>query len=112
MTEILAIILVLFAAVLGSFGQFFFKLGAGKLSLRIKQLITNYFILLGFILYGFSVILFVFALTKGELSVLYPLVATSYIWTALLAQKYLKENMNFYKWLGVALIIAGVVLIV
>jgi uncharacterized membrane protein len=54
---------------------------------------------------------FIYAVKHGELSVLYPFVATSYIWANLLAMKYLDEKMNKLKWLGIVFIIIGVGLI-
>ena len=45
----------------------------------------------------------------GEVSVLYPIIATSYIWVSFLSIFFLNEIMNIFKWLGVAFIIAGIV---
>ncbi len=112
MTQLWSIVLVLSAAVLGALGQLNFKLGSDKLSLKIKDLIRNKYLLIGVVLYGISAVMFILALKGGELSVLYPLVATSYIWTTLLAKKVLKENINVYKWSGVALILIGAIFII
>ena len=53
----------------------------------------------------------IIGLRGGELSVLYPLAATGYIWVSLLSVKLLKEKMSLFKWLGVSVIIAGITLI-
>jgi len=63
-------------------------------------------------LYGLSAVLFVIALKHGNLSVLYPVIATSYIWVTLIAFKVLHEPVSIPKWLGIALIMGGVMLIV
>ena len=50
----------------------------------------------------------VIALRGGDLSVLYPLIALSYVWVSILSQFILHDNMNFLKWAGVVSIIVGV----
>ncbi len=112
MTQLWAIGLVLIAAILGALGQLNFKLGSDKLSLKIRDLLRNRYLFIGIILYGISTIMFITALKGGELSVLYPIVATSYIWATLLAKKVLNEKINVYKWAGVAMIILGVSFII
>ena len=112
MTQLWAIGLVLIAAILGALGQLNFKLGSDKLSLKIRDLLRNRYLFIGIILYGISTIMFITALKGGELSVLYPIVATSYIWAILLAKKVLNEKINVYKWAGVAMIIFGVSFII
>ena len=54
---------------------------------------------------------YIFALKGADLSVLYPLVSTSYVWTVVFSQKLLGEKMNKYKWIGIAAILLGVSLI-
>ncbi len=108
MTEVWAMATVVFATLLGATGSLLFKLGSERLTLNLRKLLTNYVLIAGVIVYGVSAIIFVFALTGGELSVLYPLVATSYIWTCLFSVKFLKEKMNWWKWLGILLIVIGV----
>ena len=62
-------------------------------------------------LYIVGGILIIVALRGGEVSVLYPIIATSYIWVSFLSIYFLGEVMNAYKWLGVISIIAGIALI-
>lgn len=107
-TQLWAIGLVIIATILGAFGPIFFKKAAHKFKLSIKALITNYNLLIGCALYGISTLFFVPALRGGELSVLYPFVALSYIWVSFLSIKMLNERMNKWKWVGIALIILGV----
>ncbi len=106
------LLLVLFCALLGAVGQVFFKLGAQNLKLEPLALITNWKILLGLILYGTATILFLIALRQGNLSLLYPIIATSYIWVALFSSYYLHESFSVIKWIGIIFIILGVMLIV
>jgi drug/metabolite transporter (DMT)-like permease len=86
-------------------------LGANKLTRSLSAFLENYNLIFGILLYILAAAIFIFALRLEKLTVLYPLVATSYIWTSLLAKKYLDEKMNLFKWSGIALILIGVSLI-
>ena len=103
--------LVFFCALLGAVGQFLFKLGSVSVSANILSWLANGKVLLGMALYGTSAVLFIVALKYGNLSVLYPLIATSYIWVALIATNFLGESFSLLNWLGIALIVGGVSLI-
>jgi len=105
------ILLVAFAAFLGSFGQLFFKKGSANLSFNVMSLLTNWYLILGLCLYGISTIIYVYALSYGELSMLYPIIATSYIWTCFLAVLILGERMGFVNWVGILFILLGVSLV-
>lgn len=111
-TKLWAIGLVILGTIIGAFGALLFKQGSRKVSLNIKSFIKNKKLIIGFVLYGLSAVIFIPALKGGELSVLYPLVAISYIWVSLLSIKFLKEKMNKFKIIGIFLIIIGVVFIV
>lgn len=111
MTSLWSIILVLIAAVIGAVGAVLLKKGSQRLRFKFWSLIKNYYLVLGFLLYGISTVPFILALKWGELSILYPTVATVYIWIAIFSIKFLGEKMNKWKWLGIALIIIGVTFI-
>lgn len=111
MTEMWAAVMILLAAFLGSFGALKFKTGANKLEFNLKALSTNYELMKGVMIYGISTVFYVIGIKGGELSVLFPLVSTGYIWTCLLSIKFLGEHMNRTKWTGIALILVGVSLI-
>lgn len=107
-TPITSIIMVLCACLVGSFGPILLKKATKKLKLNIKSVITNRELIFGVLLYGVATIIFIPALKHGELSVLYPFVATTYVWVCLFSMKFLKERMNVWKWLGIISIIIGV----
>tara|TARA_Y100000031_G_C7990390_1_gene278905 strand:+ start:191 stop:538 length:348 start_codon:yes stop_codon:yes gene_type:complete len=106
-TQLWAIGLVLLSTLLGSLGPIFLKKAAKDMHLNLKSVKNPYFIG-GVIFYGIGTVLFLPALKGGELSVLYPLVATIYIWVALLSMWLLGEKMNKFKWTSIALIILGI----
>ena len=107
-TKLWSILLLVFATLIGAFGPILLKKASAKSLSKISSLATNYNLFGGVALYGIGTILFIPALRGGELSVLYPFVALSYIWVSLLSTKFLGEKMNKYKWMGIALIIMGV----
>ena len=107
-TQPWAIGLVILATIVGAFGPIFLKKASAKRLSKIKSLATNYHLFGGVALYAIGTLLFIPALKGGDLSVLYPFVALTYIWVSLLSVKFLGEKMNKLKWLGIALIIIGV----
>ena len=110
-TQLWAIGLVLLASLVGALGPILFKKASKHFSFNIKKIITNKHLIGGVFFYGIATLLFIPALRGGELSILYPLVATSYVWVSLLSVKLLKERMNRFKWFGIVLIIVGVTFI-
>jgi len=110
-TQLWAIGLVILATLAGAFGPILLKKASSKKLSAISSLATNYNLFGGVALYALGTLLFIPALKGGELSVLYPFVALSYIWVSLLSVKFLGEKMNKLKWFGIILIIIGVSLI-
>ncbi|MFH0867979.1 MAG: EamA family transporter [Candidatus Woesearchaeota archaeon] len=110
-TKLWAMGVVLSCTLLTSTAQIFYKFAAEKLSFNFLSIITNVNLLMGMILYAVGGILLILSLRGGEVSVLYPIIATSYIWVSFLSIYFLGEVMNLYKWLGVFIIVAGIVLI-
>lgn len=108
----LALSLVVLSSVIGAFGGFFFNKAAKKLEFNFHSLIRNYLLILGFFLFGLAAIIYIIALKHGDLNVLYPVSALTYIWSSFLAWRFLGEKINIYKASGIVLIILGAVLIV
>jgi len=110
-THLWAIGLILLCTIMTSSAQIFYKIGSAKLSLDIFALITNFPLIAGLILYALGSVLLILALKGGEVTVLIPIIATSYIWVSLLSVSFLGEVMNTYKWLGVGTILIGVLFV-
>ena len=108
-----AIGLVVLTTVLTSAGQVLYKFGTNRLPELpvVLDYILNAFIISGLLVYGIGAVMLIIALKHGELSVLYPIIATSYIWVSLLSVYFFQEGMNPYKWLGVGAVVIGVSLI-
>lgn len=105
------LLLTALAAFIGSIGQLEFKQGANNLQFDIKMLLTNYHLIAGVAVYSLSTVFYVYALNKGNLSILYPIIATSYIWTLIFSKIFLKEPVGLTSWAGVFFILLGVALI-
>ncbi len=110
-TPIWIILLVLFGNFIGAIAGLMIKQGSKYFRFSFK-IIRNKHIVIGIILYFIAAAVAPFALHYGDLTVVFPLTATAYIWTAIFSKVILKENMNIYKILGIALIIFGAILIV
>lgn len=110
--DITIILIVLFCALLGATGQIFFKLASAKFSFNPLEWFTNIPLIAGVFLYGLSAVLFVWSLKYGEISVIYPIFATTYIWVCLFAYLYLGETISELKIIGIILIILGIFFIV
>jgi len=98
---------------LGAAGQVLIKLGAAQLGASTSPIamITNPLLLSGYLLYGLMTVLFVFALRDEELSLLYPIIALTYVWVTGLSVWLFRETFNLAKGVGVATIVAGVSLL-
>lgn len=106
-THPLAIISVMLATFLTATGQFLFKIGTLNMDLSLS-LLTNWHLIGGFVIYGISAAILVVSLKYGELSVLYPIIAFSFVWVNIISFELLGEQLNTLKWAGVSFIIIGV----
>lgn len=109
MTSTMAILLVLLSSFTGAVSTLLIKKGTRDDS--FFHLFRTKFLWVALVLYACGSLLYVLALRFGELSVLYPLVSTMYIWTTLFSVKYLQEKMNYLKWAGLAGILVGITFI-
>ncbi len=101
--------MVIVGSFLGALGTLIIKKGVDRYSLRVLWYKPIFFF--GLVFYGFSTILYVLALRQEQLTFIYPLVSTAYLWTILFSVKFLGEKMNKWKWMGIIGIIVGVVLV-
>jgi len=108
-TPFSSILLVLFGAVVGSFGAVFLKLGAVRLTGLMSML--NWRLALGVGLYLGSSVFYGLGIRHGQLSVLFPMVAVGYIWTVLWSRLFFHEQFTRSKMLGLGMVLAGVVLV-
>jgi len=110
-TQPWAIVLVLFITALTSSAQLLYKMGADRLSFDLLMLLSNWPLLLGMVIYGMGAVLLIIALKHGEVTILYPIIATSYIWVALFSWLLFGESISYLKLMGIISIVVGIVLI-
>jgi len=104
--------IVALGSILGALGQLFFKLGSDKITGHLMSVLLNWRIFVGLACYAIATVVFIFALRYGRLSILYPIIALSYVWVALISKFYLHEYFPVYKWTGIMFILLGVMIIV
>ena len=102
---------------IGAIGSVYLKRGSEKFHIRLNLLKTaidilkNYQIMTGVVLFLISSVFFIWMLRLADLSILYPMTSLSYIFVTLLSRKMLKEKINRMKVLGIFAIVVGVVLV-
>ncbi len=72
---------------------------------------SNAWVVGGVLALGLHLVLYATALARADLSLVMPLTAASYPLGTLLARYFLREDVNLIRWLGTAVITAGVALI-
>ncbi|MFH1545378.1 MAG: EamA family transporter [archaeon] len=117
-----SLILVFSCIVVAATGQMILKTGMnevgkitdlrGLLSMEnFGRMATNKFVVFGVMLYAFSAVLWLGALSSLDVSYAYPFISLSYVLVAILAFIFLKENISMVRWMGIIVIIIGVFLI-
>ena len=105
------IMLAFFCTFFTSSAQVFLKFASGGIAFTVGGLLANTHLYAALVLYGIGSLLLIYALKVGDLSVVYPVLATSYIWVILLSNVFFGETISFLKLLGIATIFLGVTFI-
>ena len=108
-----AVFIVVACTLIGALAQVLIKLGAAHLEhtgliATAIGIFTIPTLFAGYCLYGVFTVLLVFALRDAELSILYPVIALSYVWVTLASVVVFHESMNLPKAIGLAIIVLGV----
>jgi len=103
------IILVLIASLLGATAQILLK--RGMTDFTFKDLFFNIPLFIGVFLYGSAFILYNITLKFEDVSLVYPIIACSYIFVVILAFFFLKEPLSLNKFIGSVMIVGGVYMI-
>jgi drug/metabolite transporter (DMT)-like permease len=86
-------------------------MGANKSGPDPISFILNWQILLGIACYGIGAVLMIISLRGGEVTVLYPIITSSYIWVTISSSYFFGEAINPLRGFGIFLIIAGILMI-
>jgi multidrug transporter EmrE-like cation transporter len=110
-TPAISIVFFLTAALLGALGQYLYQSGAQSAGPAIVSYLTSMRLIGGVACYVAVMLLFVAAFKKGgELTVLYPIYATTFIWAAILALLVYGTPIKSINVAGMALLIGGMYL--
>lgn len=113
--------LVFISVVAMSGAQLLLKKGllqVGAFSLNISEIgsffmkaYTNVYVISAVILTVITALAWILAVSKAELSHIYPFMALSYVLVALFSLVIFKEDVNALRWAGIAAIVIGVILV-
>ncbi len=113
--------LILGAVLLGTTAQLLLKAGTNAVGhfafssenlLPVTwQLASQPYILAGICAYGLSMVLWIMALSRVEVSLAYPMVSIGYALTALAAWHFLGEQISLMRLLGIGVIMLGVFIV-
>ena len=112
--------MILASVAISALAQIALKYGMSSLAVQrsIKtglpvEIVTNIasspMVLLGMGLYFASMVIWLFVLSKVEVSYAYPFVALGFVFTALLGRLLFNDEFSIYKVIGTLLIVGGVV---
>jgi len=115
------LILLFIGLALGATGQLLLKKGmlhigevnvfTGGLFKNLWKMFMNKTVLIGVFFFGCSSLLWLIILSGLELSYVYPLVSVSYVVIALSSKVFFKEEVTRMRWLSIAVIIFGVIIV-
>jgi len=107
--------------IIGVFGQVMLKIGMmqiGKYSLLQKGIILQYlkiifnpYVFFGLTAYFISTLFWLYLISRVPLSFAYPMLSLSYIIITVIAVVLFKEQINLYNWLGIGVIMLGLILV-
>ena len=109
-TPVKSILLVVVCTIIGAAAQILMRWGADHIGggQGIQAILTNWPLLGGYACLAANTLLLVVALREGQLSVLYPIIALTYVWVAILSPMFFDDTMNLPKVMGIALVVVGV----
>jgi multidrug transporter EmrE-like cation transporter len=113
------IIELIISTLLAAAGQVTWRLGMKSVGTfdsydlsTLFHVFTNWQVDLGVVLYGLSTLFWLSALSKKDLSYVYPFVAGTYLLVLVLSYFVLKENFGLERVIGAAIVLTGLVIIV
>lgn len=121
----ISVLLLVLSIGLAVFGQISMKAGmkkvveeSGELSFAdfknpvelVKKIGKSVWAVVGILLYAISAVFWLVVLSRVDLSVAYPLVAAGYVIVVFYSWLVFKEDVKWFTWIGLALIVIGVVI--
>lgn len=114
-----AIFDIIIAISFAALGQIFWKLGMKNIGLidrydlgTIIEIFKNIQVDIGIIFYASSTVFWLIALSKKDLSYVYPFIAGTYIIVLILSNIIIGEKFGFYRLSGAIVVLLGLLLII
>jgi drug/metabolite transporter (DMT)-like permease len=108
-------IIIIVSTFISAIAQYSLKTGVNSLTagkkdiwMLVKNALCNIHILTGLFLYTVGAILWLYVLSKLELSKAYPLTSLGYVFSVIIGYLLLNESISVYRLLGIGFIIIGV----
>lgn len=114
LSAVIIFVLVLLSALIAAYAQFNFKKGVPKFSFNFSGIIATLLkrqVLFGLCLYVLSLAIYLSALKFGDLSFVYPVFASSFIFVILIAKFKLNEPITARRAAGILIIALGIGLV-
>lgn len=114
MANILIFAIILFQICINTGAQILLKKGVNQISFEQPLInlsvavITNWYIFAGVSLFIFSLLMWLYLLSKCELSYLYPFGSLSYVLAAIAGWYFFSENLSSLRICGILIIFIGV----
>jgi len=106
-----SVILVVIATLFFTVAQLLYKVAAESIVYSITGVLFNYWLWFAIFLYSIGTFFFIYGIKEGELSSLYPLISTSFVWVAIISYFAFKESFGLNKFVGIGLIICGAIVL-
>lgn len=82
-----------------------------QLLVKLFPIFFNPYVFIGLCFFGLSSIFWLVVLSRLPLSLVYPMVSVAYVLVAFASILFFKEQVGLVRWLGIIVIVFGVVLI-
>lgn len=116
-----AAILVLSGVLLNAVAQLLLKMATNKVGVieassalslgAMSALFLQWPMILGLFCYGFSLLIWLMALSRVDVTLAYPMLAIGYVINAFAAQYLLNEPVSLQRWFAIGVIVLGVALL-
>lgn len=106
-----SVLFVVVATFFFTVAQLLYKIAAESIAYTIVGVLSSHWLWIAIFLYSIGTFFFIYGIKEGELSSLYPLISTSFIWVAIISYFAFNESFGANKFLGIGLIICGAVVL-
>lgn len=113
-SELVLVAVVLVSALIAAAAQYLFKSSMPRFDASPSGLISlvhSRGVVLGLLLYAASLVVYLYALSVGELSFVYPTFASVFVFVLLISRFKLGERITLHRAAGVALVVIGIAVI-